>query len=131
MVYQTLQSNLDLCRQFTRMIGVHAHPEWVKFLKHLTQFGRDPLWQEYRDPSPDPDELDMFDRTQTPQNSPQLIVGKKQGVSARKQNVSDLRVSFQIPVSFLEIGVQFLFADAADDATACAVAAIRGAAVSH
>ena len=42
MVYQTFQSGLNLDRQLARMIDVNAHPEWVKFLEHLAQFGGDP-----------------------------------------------------------------------------------------
>jgi hypothetical protein len=77
MVYQTFQSGLNLDRQLARMIDVNAHPEWVKFLEHLAQFGGDPLRQEDRDTSPDPDELYMFDPAQTAQDAAELVVGKE------------------------------------------------------
>ena len=71
----------------------------------------------------------MFDSAKTTQNPAELIVGEKQSVSTGKENVSDLRVGFQIPVSLLKIGMQLLFAHAADDAASGTIAAIGSAPV--
>ena len=56
---------------------------------------------------------------------------KNQRVAAAQEDVAHFGVLFEITECFLEIGVQFLFADAADDAAARAIAAIRCATVGH
>jgi hypothetical protein len=126
-INQKFKSGLYLGGEFTRMIGMDAHPKRVKFLKHPAEFRCNPLGQENGNPGANSDELNMFNGPQTAQNSAQLIVGKEEGISPGKQNVPDLGVRFQIPVSFLEIGVQLLFARPADYAASGAIAAIRRA----
>ena len=123
-INQKFKSGLHLGGEFTRMIGMDAHPKRVKFLKHPAEFRCNPLGQENGNPGANSDELDMFNGPQTAQNSAQLIVGKEEGISSGKQNVPDLGVRFQVPIGFLEIGVQLLFARPADHAASGAIAAI-------
>jgi len=61
----------------------------------------------------------------------QFIVTENQGIAAAQQHVAHFGVRFEVAKGFLEISVQFLFADAADHATAGAVATVTRAAIRH
>src|SRR5208282_1546445 len=73
----------------------------------------------------------MLDRAQSAQNPTKLVVRQEQSISSGKQDVANFSVRFQIAISFLEIGVKFLFANAAHDATSCAVPAVGCASISY
>ncbi len=63
------------------------------------------------------------------QNSFELVVAEEQGIAAAQQHIAHFGVRFEIAINLLELGMQFLFAHAADDAAAGAVAAIAGATI--
>ena len=111
------------------MIDVHAHPKRMVFRQHRAQLGRDPLRKENRDAGADADEFDVRDRAETFEDAFQFVVAEKQRVAAGKKNVTDFSVLFEIVEDLLKIGVQFLFADPADDPAPRAITAVARAAV--
>lgn len=124
MVDEALESCPHLGGQLAGMVDVNAHPEGMKFLEHPAQLRCDPLRQENWDTCADPDKLYVFDGAQTAQNPAEFIVGKEQGISTGKQDVSNFSVIFQISISFLKIGVQLVFANATHHAAPGAIATI-------
>ena len=117
--------------QLARVIDVDAHPERMIFLQHLAELGRDPLRQENRDAGADAEELDVRDRAQAAEDFFQLVVAEEQRVAAGKQHVAHFGVFFEIFEGGFKLGVQFLFAHAADDAGAGAIAAVARATIGH
>ena len=87
--------------------------------------------QENRHARADAEKLDVRNRAQPAENFLQLVVAEKQRVAAGKKHVAHFGVLFEITESFLELGVQFLFAHAADDAAAGAIAAVARATIRH
>ena len=61
-VGQAFQRLLHLNRQLSRMIDMHAHPEWVVFRQHRAQLRSNTLRQKNWDPCADPQKLDVFNR---------------------------------------------------------------------
>ena len=62
----------------------------------------------------------------------QFVVAENEARRRRERsNVAHFGVLFEITKRFLEIGVQFLFAHAADDAAARAISAVAGATIRH
>ena len=61
----------------------------------------------------------------------ELVVTEDEGVSARKEDVTNFRVLFEIAKRFLEVGVQFLFADATHHPAPGAIAAVTRAPIRH
>ena len=61
----------------------------------------------------------------------ELVVAENQRVATGKKHVAHFGVFFEITKRFLEIGVQFLFAHATDDAAARAISAVTGATIGH
>ncbi len=61
----------------------------------------------------------------------ELLVAENKSVATAQKHVAHLSVLFQITKRFLEIRVQFLFADSAHHATPGAIAAVTGATVRH
>src|SRR4051794_9864730 len=113
------------------MIHVNAHPKRMVFREYRAKLGRNPLWQENRNPGPDSKKLDMLNRAQPRQQLVDLVVRKNERVASAQKHVPHFRVLFEITKRLFEVSVKFLFADSAHDATPCAIAAIRGAAVRH
>jgi hypothetical protein len=101
----------------------------MKFLEHPAQLRCDPLRQENRHPCPNTDELDVLDGAQTAQNPAKLIVREDERVSSGEQDVADFRMSFQISKGLLEIGMQLLFAGAADYPASGAISTVGGTSV--
>src|SRR5207237_7098170 len=128
---ETFDVFLHFNGQLARMVYVHAHPERMIFRKHRAKLRRDPLWQENRDARADPEKLDVRNRAQAAQNFLELIVAENERVAAAQKHVAHFGVLFEVAERFLEIGVQFLFANAADHAAPCAISAIGSAAISH
>jgi hypothetical protein len=62
----------------------------MKLLKHLTEFGRNPLRQKDRYARTDPQKFYVGNRTKALQNSFQFIVGKQEGISAGEQDIAYL-----------------------------------------
>src|SRR5205085_9471676 len=60
----------------------------------------------------------------------EFIVAENQSVAARQQNVPDFGVLFEVAKRLLEISVQFLFSDTADETAARAITAVTGATIS-
>lgn len=130
-VREALERLFHFDGQLARVIDVHAHPEGMIFLQHRAQLGRDALRQENRDPRADAEKLDVRDGAQAFQNSFEFVVAENQGVAAGEEDIPDLGVLFKITERLLEIGVQFLFAHAADDAASGAIPAVARATVRH
>src|SRR6266446_3842984 len=125
MIRQTFERGLYFESQFARMIDMHTHPKRMKLLKHLAEFGRNPLRQKDRYTRTDPQEFNVRNRTKALQNSFEFVVGKQESVSAREQDIADLGVSLQITVNLLKIGMKFLFSNTADDPASRAITAVR------
>src|SRR6476660_1264911 len=101
------------------------------FLQHRAELGRNPLRKENRHPSTDAEKLDVLDRTEPAENFFQLRVAEEECVAARQEDITHLRMFFEIFEGGLEFGVQLLFAYAAHDTGASAIAAIAGATIGH
>ena len=99
--------------------------------QHRAKLRRDSLWQENRDARADAEKLDMRDRAQAAQNFLKLIVAENERIAAAQEHVAHFGVLFEVAERFLEIGVQFLFANTADDATARAISTITRATIGH
>ena len=108
---------------------MHAHPEWMIFLQHRAELGRNPLRQKNRNARADAQKLDVRNRAQPAQDFLELVVAENERVAAGKKHVAHFGVLFEIAKRFLEIGVQFLFAHATDDAAAGAISAITRATI--
>src|SRR5438105_5308908 len=113
------------------MIDMHADPKRMIFGKHRAKLGRDSLWQENRDARADAEKLDMRDRAQAAQNFLELIFAENERIAAAQKHVAHFGVLFEVAERFLEIGVQFLFANTADDAAARAISTITRTAIGH
>src|SRR6266513_1417698 len=113
------------------MIYVNTHPERMIFRQHRAYLRCDALRQENRHPRADPQKLDMPDRSQTGQELVEPLVAENKSVATAQKHVAHLSVPFQITKRFLEICVQFLFADATHHAAARAVAAVTRATIRH
>jgi hypothetical protein len=111
------------------MIHVDAHPERMEFLEHRAQFRRDPLRQEDRHPAADAEKLDVFDGAQAAQQILEPPSERRSASPPDKEHVAHFGVLLQVIDGAVEIEFEFLFAHAADDAAARAVAAIGGAPV--
>jgi hypothetical protein len=96
----------------------------MEFLKHLAQLRCNALRKKNRNPGPDSNEFDMRDRSQAAQDSSKFVIRKKQSIAAGKKDVADLGVRLKVAVGLFEIGVEFLFANSANDPAAGAVTAI-------
>src|SRR5437870_10157799 len=105
------------------MIDMHAHPKRMVFGQNRAQLGRDSLRQENRNAGADPEKLDVLDRAQPGQQLVDLVVAENERVTAAKKNVAHFGVLFEVTERFFKIGMQFLFADAADDASPRAISA--------
>ncbi len=130
-VRETFQRLFHFHRQLARVINVHAHPQRMVFLQHRAKLGRDALWQENRDASADAEKLDVRDGAQALQDAFEFVVAEDEGVATGEEDVADFGVLFEVTEGLLEIGVQFLFADATDHAASRAITTITGTAVRH
>ncbi len=128
-VCEDAEAFADLGGEFAGMIGVDADEKRVVLLQHAAQLWGDPLWKENGHAGADAEELDVRDLAQSGEDGVELGVRKKQGIPAGEQDIAHFRVLFEVAEGGLELGVQFLFADAADDSAAGAVAAVGGAAI--
>ncbi len=113
------------------MVDVDAHPERMIFLQHLAKLGRDPLREKNRDARADAEEFDVRNRAQPAENFFQFRITEKKRVAAREEHVTHFGVFFEILEGGFKLGVQFLFAHPADDATARAIAAVARATIGH
>src|SRR5260370_9270499 len=113
------------------MIDVHAHPERMMFGQDRAELGRDPLRQENWDARTDANKFNMRDRTQPRKQLVDLVIAENQRVAAAQQNIAHFGVLFEITESLFEIGVQFLFADSADNTATGAIATIRSSAIRY
>src|ERR1700747_3302648 len=129
MIRQPLERSFYFERQFTRMVDVHTHPKRMKLLKHLAEFGRNPLRQKDRYTRANPHKFDMRNRAKALQNPFEFVIGKQKSVSAGEENIAHLGVSLKITIDLLKIGVQFLFTDAANDPASGTVTTIGRTAV--
>ena len=66
----------------------------------------------------------MRDRAQPAEQLFQSLVAENERIAAGEKHVAHFGVLFEVAERFLEIGVQFLFPNTADDATACAISTI-------
>ena len=71
----------------------------------------------------------MRDGTEAGEDFIEAIVGEEEGIAAREEDVADFGVLFEGAEGGFPLGFEVLFADAGDDAGACAVAAVGGAAI--
>jgi len=78
-----------------------------------------------------PQKFDVRDRAQAAQNFLELIVAENERIAAAQKHVAHFGVLFEVAERFLEIGVQFLFPNTADDATARAISTITRTAIGH
>src|SRR5262245_34119019 len=113
------------------MIHVNAHPERMIFRQHSTQLSRDSLWQEDRYPRTDAEKFDVLDRAQPRQQLLEPVVAENQGVATAQKHVTNFGVCFEIPERLLEIGVQFLLANSANDSTPRAITAVTCTTIRH
>src|SRR4029450_4638035 len=60
-----------------------------------------------------------------------LVVAKNERVAATQEHVAHFGMTFEITKRFLEIGVQFLFADATNHAAAGARSTVARATIGH
>src|SRR5439155_23300311 len=101
------------------------------FGEDRAQLRRDPLRQKNWNARADPEKFNVLDRAQPRQQLVDLIVAENQRVAAAQQNVAHFGMLFEITERFLEIGVQFLFTNPADDAAASAISAVSRATIGH
>src|SRR5438270_3048100 len=101
------------------------------FGQQRAKLGRDALRQENRDAGADAEKLNVRDGAETFQDPFKFIVAENQSVAAGKKNVADFGVLFEIAEGLLEVGVQLLFAHAADDAASRAITAVARATIGH
>src|SRR6266545_4483439 len=111
------------------MIDMHTHPERMMFRQHRAKLRRDPLRQENRHPRADAEELNVRDRSQPRKQLVDPFIAENKSVSTAQKHVAHFGVRFEIAECFLEICVQFLFADAAYHATPRTVAAVARATI--
>jgi hypothetical protein len=102
--------------QFPGVVDVDADPERVEFLEHGAEFGRDPLRQEDGDPAADAEKFDVLDGAQSAEKIFEARIGKQERVAAGKEDVADFGVLLQVVDGAVEIELEFLFADAAEEA---------------
>src|SRR4029453_934883 len=108
-----------------------ALPKGMIFLEDRAELRRNPLREENRHARTDAEKLDVLDRTEPAENFFQLRVAEEKRVAAGQEHITHLGVFFEIFEGGLEFGVQLLFAHAADDTGAGAIAAIAGAKIGH
>ena len=117
----------DLGRDLVRMVEVQVDPQRVVLLEHLAQFVVDALGQEDRHAAPDPDDLDVRDLADPPQDRLEQLGREGQAVATRDEDVAHLRG----PAQVLELGLMVapieVLGGVADDPRAGAVPAVRGA----
>lgn len=99
------------------------------FLQHAAKLGRDALGDENGYAGADADEFDVWDGAQTGEERVELGIGEEQGIATGEEHVTHLGVAFQITENGIEFRVQLLLSHTGNHATACAVAAVAGAAV--
>src|SRR5439155_2125680 len=128
---ETFERLLHFNGQLARMIDMHADPKRMIFRKDRAKLRRNSLWQENWDARADAEKLDMRDRAQTAQNFLELIVAENERIAAAQKHVAHFGVLFEVAERFLEIGVQFLCPNTADDATARAISTITRTAIGH
>ena len=105
----------DLRGEFARMIAVDRDEKWVVFFQHITKFWSDALRKEDGNARTDADELNVRDRSKTRQDFIEAIVREEQGIPARKKNIADLAVLFEVTKSGFPLSFEMLFADARND----------------
>src|SRR5207253_9028940 len=115
---ETFERLLHFNGQLARMVYVHTYPERMIFLQHRAKLRRDSLGQENWNARADPQKFDVWNRVQAAQNFLELIVAENERIASAQKHVANFGVLFEVTERFLEIGVQFLFANTADDATA-------------
>src|SRR5690348_149116 len=105
------------------MREVEAHPERMMLFQDSDQLLGNALWQNHRDLGPDPDEFDVLDRAQATEQPVKFVVTQCQGVAARHQDVTDLRVVLEISQSLFPLADRELVLPSgiADDTGARAV----------
>src|SRR6266446_9122469 len=108
-----------------------SHPDRMMFVQNLAYPCRDPLGQENRNTRADAEKLDVLDRAQSRQQLVDLVVAENERVAAAQEHITHFGVLFEITKRFLKIGVQFLFAYAADHATARAISAVSRTTIGH
>src|SRR5438270_12681008 len=106
------------------MMHGDGHPERMMFGQNRAWLRRDPLGQKDWNTRADAEKLDVLDRAQSRQQLVDLVVAENERVAAAQEHITHFGVLFEITKRFLKIGVQFLFANAADHATARAISAV-------
>src|SRR5688500_20395893 len=78
------------------MVHMDTHPDWPILFENLTKFRSDSLREENRNARSNPDEFNVLYRTQAGEQVLELPVGKQQRIPARKENVADVGMGFDI-----------------------------------
>ena len=99
----------------------------MMLLEDGTELRGDALRQEDRDAGANADELDVRNRAEAPQQRVELLIGEKEWISAREQDVAHLGVLLEVGDRLVEIRMEFLLPRPTHHAGARAVAAVGGA----
>jgi hypothetical protein len=114
----------DLGRDLVGVVEVEVHPDRVVRREHLAQLVVDPLGHEHRDARSDPDDLDVGDLAEAPDDPLEQLRSERQAVAAGDQDVTDLGCAAEV----LELGLVLarveVLGRVADDPAAGAVAAV-------
>ncbi len=108
---------------------MHTHPQRMIFGEHRAQLRRDALRQKNRNPRADAKKLDVLNRPQSRKQLVDLVVAENESIPTTQEYVAHFCVCFEISERFLEICVQFLFANSADHTAPGAVTAVTRAAI--
>jgi hypothetical protein len=115
--------------QFTWVIGVDADEEGVELFEHGAQFRGDALGEEDGDAGADPDELEVGDGAELAEQMFEFVVVEQERVATAEQDVADLGSAADVIDLAVKLGVEIVSGGIADEARACAIAAVGGAAI--
>src|SRR4051812_20790156 len=124
---QLVDGAADLRRDLVRVVEMEVDPERVVLLEHLAQLVVDPLRQEDGDPAADPDDLDVRDLAQAAQDLFEQLGGEREAITARDQDVSDLRGPAEVLELRLVVATVEVLGGVADDPAPRAIPAVAGA----
>ena len=121
----------DLGGRLARVVGVDIDPHRVKLFQHRAQGRRDALRQKHRDPRTDPQQFNVRNLAQLPEQAFEPVIVEQQWIAAAEQHVAHFAMVSEVIQRRAEIGFEMVFPHPADHAAARAISAVRRAPVGH
>lgn len=129
MVRQPDERFFGFACEFAGMVDMDGEEQGCVFAQSGAEGVRDALREEDRNARANAQEFDMRNAAEFGEDGIQPRVGEEKGVSAGKEHIADFLMAADVIEGGIPVRAQFMVRDAGDDARACAVAAIGGAAV--